>query len=118
MKRISVKKVIYIVVGVIFVTFLIFKFCLQLWGSYTVCKIREVSTAKGGTTISYEFYHKGKIRYGSISKPFRQENEGHYYFVKFWKLIPRVNLLQTDYPADSCAAQYQNVVLDKIPECN
>ena len=118
MEKLNPKKIIYIAVGVIVVSYIIFKFCLELWGSYTICKIREVSTAKGGTAISYEFYYKDKKRYGRIQKPFRKENEGHYYFVKFWPLIPRVNLLQTDYPADSCATKYQNVVLDRIPECN
>ena len=118
MKKLNPKKIIYITVGVIVVSYVIFKFCLELWGSYTVCKIDEIVTVKGGTKVSYSFYYKGKRRVGRISKPFRIENEGHYYFVKFWPLIPRVNLLQTDYPADSCATKYQNVALDKIPECN
>lgn len=117
MKKLTPQKIIYIVVGVIVIAYIIFKFCLELWGSYTVCKIREVSTAKGGTSISYEFYYNGKKRYGNINEPFRKENEGHYYFVKFWPLIPRVNLLKTDYPADSCAIKYKNVVLDEIPLC-
>jgi hypothetical protein len=117
MSKLSPKKIIYIVVGLIVIAYIVFKFCLELWGNYTVCKIREVNTAKGGTSISYEFFYNGKIRYGNINKSFRKENEGHYYFVKFWPLIPRVNLLQTDYPADSCSMKYQNTVLNKIPEC-
>ncbi len=118
MRKINPKKIIYIVVGIIAIAYIIFKFSLELWGSYTVCKIRKVNTARGGTSITYEFIYNGKKRYGNINKPFLKENEGHYYFVKFWPLIPRVNLLQTDYPADSCATQYQNQVLDEIPECN
>jgi|SRR5690606_6627627 len=116
-RQLNAKKIIYIIVGVIVIAYIIFRFSLELWGSYTICKIREVNTARGGTSISYEFYYKGKKRYGNVNKPFRKENEGRYYFVKFWPLIPRVNLLQTDYPADSCATQFHYSVFDKIPDC-
>lgn len=117
MRKLSARKIIYIVVGLIIVSYIIFKFSLELWGSYTVCKVTDIRTARGGTSIYYEFFYKGERRYGNINKPFREENVGHFYFVKFWKLLPRVNLLQTDYPADSCAMQYQNVVLERIPDC-
>jgi hypothetical protein len=117
MTKLNPKKIIYIAFGVLVIAYIIFKNCLELWGTYTVCKIRSVNTAGGGTSISYEFYYKDKKIYGNINAPFSKANEGHYYFVKFWELIPRVNLLQADYPADPCASQYKNVVLDKIPEC-
>ncbi|HMO32884.1 MAG TPA: hypothetical protein PKE07_07790 [Lacibacter sp.] len=117
MKKISFEKLIYITLVIIVISYIIFKLVLDISGSYTICKIDMVNSARGGTNISYSFIYNGKEYYGNISKPFRKENEGRYFFVKFWKVIPRVNLLQTDYPADSCASKYQNIVLDKIPDC-
>lgn len=116
-QKFKVEKIIYIIFGVIVASVIVFRLSLELWGSYAICQIREVNTARGGTSVTYEFYFKGEKRYGNTNIPFRKENEGRYYFVKFWPLIPRVNLLQPDYPADSCAVQFQNAVFDNIPDC-
>jgi hypothetical protein len=60
MKKINPKKIIYILFGIIVMAYIIFKFCLELWGNYTVCKIDEIVTVKGGTKVSYSFYYKGE----------------------------------------------------------
>jgi hypothetical protein len=111
-------KIVYGIVAILFVVmFLSYKVSLNIWGAYTVGKTTDISTARGGTKVSYEFHINGKRYGGMITEPMRHENEGRPYFIHYLKLMPSINLLVPDKPADNCFDAYRNVSLDSIPLC-
>ena len=109
-------KVIYGIVGVLFIVGLTLKFSLNIWGVYTVGKIYRISLARG-TKVSYEFYLDGKRYAGMITEPMRDENNGRPFFIHFLRVAPSINLLLPEKPADNCFYQYRNKVLDTLPIC-